>query len=148
MFDYYIMIYETYIWGNLNSCFLFVFFPYGRFLHHVLSYRGPTLTFLRGDEGALFCLGGTSEWRESHQFWGGEDTIILQLLPLYKVINRKYFCMMDHSLLIVNIKLNVFCQYKNITSQVAQSPCIWTHPYEAIQKALEPVVTQEIHLLK
>jgi hypothetical protein len=59
-----------------------------RFLHHVLSYRGPTLTFLRGDEGVLFCMGGTSEWRESHQYWGGDDTIILQLLPNYKVINR------------------------------------------------------------
>lgn len=59
-----------------------------RFLHHVLSYRGPTLTFLRGDDGVLFCMGGTSEWRESHQYWGGDDTIILQLLPFYKVINR------------------------------------------------------------
>jgi len=35
-------------------------------------------------------MGGTSEWRESHQYWGGDDTIILQLLPHYKVINRKY----------------------------------------------------------
>lgn len=57
----------------------------------MLSYRGPTLTFLRGDEGVLFCIGATIEWRESHQYWGGDDTIILELLPHYKVINRKYY---------------------------------------------------------
>lgn len=74
---------------NINFCFFGFSFRL-RFLHHVLSYRGPTLTFLRGDEGVLFCMGATSEWRESHQYWGGDDTIILQLLPHYKVINRKY----------------------------------------------------------
>lgn len=59
-----------------------------RFLHHVLSYRGPTLTFLRGDQGVEFCLGATQEWRESHQYWGSDDSIIIQILPLYHVVQR------------------------------------------------------------
>lgn len=59
-----------------------------RFLHHVLSYRGPTLTFLRGDQGVEFCIGGTQEWRESHQYWGSDDSIIIQILPLYHVVQR------------------------------------------------------------
>lgn len=59
-----------------------------RFLHHVLSYKGPTLTFLRGENDNVFCVGATSEWHESHQYWGAQDCIILQILPLYRVIEK------------------------------------------------------------
>lgn len=59
-----------------------------RFLTHVLNYRGPTLIFLRGDNGVEFLLGSSSEWKESHQYWGSQDCIILQLLPEYHVIER------------------------------------------------------------
>uniref|UniRef100_A0A8D8SCC1 TLDc domain-containing protein n=1 Tax=Cacopsylla melanoneura TaxID=428564 RepID=A0A8D8SCC1_9HEMI len=59
-----------------------------RFLHHVLSYKGPTLTFLRGEGDNVFCIGATSEWHESHQYWGAQDCIILQILPLYRVIEK------------------------------------------------------------
>ncbi|XP_065226218.1 uncharacterized protein LOC135849645 [Planococcus citri] len=59
-----------------------------RFLHHVLGYRGPTLTFLRGSEDVEFCLAATDEWRESHLFWGGEDCMLIQILPLYKVVEK------------------------------------------------------------
>lgn len=59
-----------------------------RFLHHVLSYKGPTLTFLRGESDNVFCIGATSEWHESHQYWGAQDCIILQILPLYRVIEK------------------------------------------------------------
>ena len=59
-----------------------------RFLHHVLSYRGPTLTFLRGQEGVEFCLAADSEWHESNHYWGCENSCILQILPLFHVIER------------------------------------------------------------
>ncbi|XP_046682755.1 uncharacterized protein LOC124369080 [Homalodisca vitripennis] len=59
-----------------------------RFLHHVLSYRGPTLTFLRGEQDTEFCIGATQEWQESHLYWGGEESIIVQILPLYHVVQR------------------------------------------------------------
>uniref|UniRef100_A0A1B6FL81 TLDc domain-containing protein n=1 Tax=Cuerna arida TaxID=1464854 RepID=A0A1B6FL81_9HEMI len=59
-----------------------------RFSHHVLSYRGPTLTFLRGEQDTEFCIGATQEWQESHLYWGGEESIIIQILPLYHVVQR------------------------------------------------------------
>lgn len=59
-----------------------------RFLHHVLSYRGPTLLFLRGEQNVEFCMGVSNEWHESHQYWGGEDCIVIQILPLYHVIEK------------------------------------------------------------
>ncbi|XP_034237188.1 uncharacterized protein LOC117642768 isoform X2 [Thrips palmi] len=59
-----------------------------RFLHHVLSYRGPTLTFLRGQEGVEFCVAADSEWHESNHYWGCENSCILQILPLFHVIER------------------------------------------------------------
>uniref|UniRef100_A0A1B6DBB8 TLDc domain-containing protein n=1 Tax=Clastoptera arizonana TaxID=38151 RepID=A0A1B6DBB8_9HEMI len=59
-----------------------------RFLHHVLSYRGPTLMFIEGDQGMIFCIGSNQEWKDTHQYWGGEESIIVQMLPLYSVVER------------------------------------------------------------
>lgn len=59
-----------------------------RFFHHVLGYRGPTLMFIRGTDDVEFCLAVTDEWRESHQYWGREDCMLIQILPLYKVVER------------------------------------------------------------
>ncbi|KAK7598222.1 hypothetical protein V9T40_006457 [Parthenolecanium corni] len=59
-----------------------------RFFHHVLGYRGPTVTFIRGNDDVEFCLAVTDEWRESHLFWGKEDCMLVQILPTYKVIER------------------------------------------------------------
>ncbi|CAH0391608.1 unnamed protein product [Bemisia tabaci] len=59
-----------------------------RFLHHTLSYRGPTLTFIRGENDLELCCGATDEWRESHVYWGREECICLQILPLFKVLDR------------------------------------------------------------
>ncbi|XP_063220459.1 uncharacterized protein LOC134529867 isoform X2 [Bacillus rossius redtenbacheri] len=59
-----------------------------RFLFHVLSYRGPTLTLIRGQDGVQFCIGSATEWRESHLYWGDENCIIIQILPLYHIIDR------------------------------------------------------------
>uniref|UniRef100_A0ABD2W842 TLDc domain-containing protein n=1 Tax=Trichogramma kaykai TaxID=54128 RepID=A0ABD2W842_9HYME len=67
-----------------------------RFLHHVLSYHGPTLTFIRA-EGALdadrrtyptYCICSSMEWRESHLYWGNEDSMVVELLPNYRVIQK------------------------------------------------------------
>ncbi|XP_023720002.1 uncharacterized protein LOC111871259 isoform X2 [Cryptotermes secundus] len=59
-----------------------------RFMHHVFGYRGPTLTFLRGQDGVQFCLAADSEWQESHQYWGGEECTVIQILPLYHIVER------------------------------------------------------------
>jgi hypothetical protein len=56
----------------------------------VFGYRGPTLTFLRGQEGVQFCIAADSEWQESHQFWGGEECAVIQILPLYNIVQRMY----------------------------------------------------------
>nr|CAD7401283.1 unnamed protein product [Timema poppensis] len=59
-----------------------------RFMHHVLSYRGSTLTFLRGEGGVQFCVAASTEWKESHQYWGGDDCVVIQLLPNYQIIQK------------------------------------------------------------
>ncbi|XP_046387105.1 LOW QUALITY PROTEIN: uncharacterized protein LOC124156543 [Ischnura elegans] len=57
-----------------------------RFMHHVLNYRGPSLTFLQGDGGVEFCLASTDEWKESNHYWGQDECSIIQLLPLFHII--------------------------------------------------------------
>uniref|UniRef100_A0A6M2DRT9 TLDc domain-containing protein n=1 Tax=Xenopsylla cheopis TaxID=163159 RepID=A0A6M2DRT9_XENCH len=52
-----------------------------RFLHHVLSYKGPTLVLLRSEEGHVFCIGSPCEWKESHQYWGTPESCVIKLLP-------------------------------------------------------------------
>jgi hypothetical protein len=59
-----------------------------RFMHHVFGYRGPTLTFLRGQEGVQFCVAADTEWQESHQYWGGDECTVIQILPLYSIVQR------------------------------------------------------------
>ncbi|XP_014474777.1 PREDICTED: restriction of telomere capping protein 5 isoform X1 [Dinoponera quadriceps] len=63
-----------------------------RFLHHVLGYRGPTLLFIRAasvesdEEFPTYCVCSAVEWRESHLYWGDDDSMGIQLTPSYKVI--------------------------------------------------------------
>lgn len=52
-----------------------------RFLNHVLSYKGPTLILVRAEGGSLFCIASVNEWKESHLYWGGEESTVCQLLP-------------------------------------------------------------------
>ncbi|KAG7207918.1 hypothetical protein KM043_009508 [Ampulex compressa] len=65
-----------------------------RFLHHVLGYKGPTLLFIKAanpekDNGNLtYCVCSAVEWRESHLYWGDEDSLGIELSPLYRVIER------------------------------------------------------------
>lgn len=52
-----------------------------RFLHHVLAYRGPTITILRAEEGNIYCVACPNEWKESNLYWGSDETVLIQLLP-------------------------------------------------------------------
>lgn len=65
-----------------------------RFLYHVLGYRGPTLLFIRivnsdGDTSRpTYCICSAIEWRESHLYWGDEDSMGIELFPSYRVIEK------------------------------------------------------------
>jgi len=59
-----------------------------RFTHHVFGYRGPTLTFMQGQDGVQFCIAADTEWQESHQYWGGDECVVIQILPLYSIVQR------------------------------------------------------------
>lgn len=59
-----------------------------RFEHHVMGYRGPTVTFLYGEGNRIFCLAVDQPWKESIHFWGSLNTIVLQLVPEYRVLDR------------------------------------------------------------
>ncbi|CAK9818155.1 hypothetical protein ANTQUA_LOCUS9691 [Anthophora quadrimaculata] len=65
-----------------------------RFLHHVLGYRGPTLLFIRAvspDKDTVcptVCICSAVEWRESHLYWGDEDTMGIELFPSYRIIEK------------------------------------------------------------
>ncbi|KOX78957.1 Restriction of telomere capping protein 5 [Melipona quadrifasciata] len=65
-----------------------------RFLHHVLGYRGPTLLFIRtvspneDTSRPIYCICSAIEWRESHLYWGDEDTLGIELFPSYRIIEK------------------------------------------------------------
>ncbi|GJQ78113.1 hypothetical protein Trydic_g2451 [Trypoxylus dichotomus] len=59
-----------------------------RFLHHVLAYKGPTLILIKADNDSLFCIAAPCEWKESHQYWGGEDCAVVQLFPKFQVLEK------------------------------------------------------------
>ncbi|XP_057370812.1 uncharacterized protein LOC130691834 [Daphnia carinata] len=59
-----------------------------RFEHHVMGYRGPTVSFLYAEGDRIFCLAVDLAWKESIQFWGTPNTITVQLTPEYRVIDR------------------------------------------------------------
>lgn len=60
-----------------------------RFLHHVLGYRGPNLVLFRCDDDLLFCVANPAEWRETHLYYGTEDSCCLQLLPKFVMLEQK-----------------------------------------------------------
>lgn len=64
-----------------------------RFLHHVLGYRGPTLTLLRtkslkDDSEKLYCIGAPQEWKETSLYTGGEDSCLIQISPKFSVMEK------------------------------------------------------------
>ncbi|KAL0818639.1 hypothetical protein ABMA28_009064 [Loxostege sticticalis] len=58
-----------------------------RFLHHTTSYRGPTLVVLEAGELTLV-VASPVEWHETHQYWGGPDSALVQLFPTFALIER------------------------------------------------------------
>lgn len=52
-----------------------------------LPARGPTLVLISAQE-ALIVVASPQEWRESHQYWGGPEAAVLQLLPTFAVVER------------------------------------------------------------
>ncbi|KAK0071664.1 hypothetical protein PV325_012531, partial [Microctonus aethiopoides] len=75
-----------------------------RFLHHIIGYKGPTILFIKGDSGnneyVTYCVCSTMEWRESHLYWGDDDSMIIELQPSYKIIEhdpRNPFVNIDQS---------------------------------------------------
>lgn len=64
-----------------------------RFLHHVLGYKGPTLTLLKARSikdniEKLFCVASSTEWRETHLYVGGEESCLLQLTPKFSLMEK------------------------------------------------------------
>jgi hypothetical protein len=66
-----------------------------RFLHHVLGYKGPTLLFVRAVSETedrrhypTYCICSAVEWRESHLYWGSEDSMVIELQPNYRVVQK------------------------------------------------------------
>ncbi|XP_056633746.1 uncharacterized protein LOC130898896 isoform X4 [Diorhabda carinulata] len=59
-----------------------------RFLHHVMNYKGPTLTLIKVQDGQKFCIASPNEWRESHHYWGGEECAVFQLLPKFQLLEK------------------------------------------------------------
>ncbi|XP_076453248.1 uncharacterized protein LOC143288541 [Babylonia areolata] len=57
-----------------------------RFSHHVMSYHGPNLVFLSFEGGNLYCLALDMGFREGVQKFGGRDCCLIQLLPVYRVV--------------------------------------------------------------
>ncbi|PVD32798.1 hypothetical protein C0Q70_08244 [Pomacea canaliculata] len=57
-----------------------------RFSHHILSYHGHNLTFVGFEGRNLYCLALDCGWKESLQKIGGPDCRLIQLLPVYRVI--------------------------------------------------------------
>lgn len=57
-----------------------------RYLHHVLGYKGPNLTLLKGENDLLVCIASPTEWRESYMYTGGDECAIVQLLPKFVLL--------------------------------------------------------------
>ncbi|XP_050410341.1 uncharacterized protein LOC126824930 [Patella vulgata] len=57
-----------------------------RFTHHVTSYSGPTMTFLSFEGRNLYCIAADCGWRESTSLFGGPDCMLIQLSPVYRVV--------------------------------------------------------------
>lgn len=56
-----------------------------RFETYAFSYKGPSVTLITFDSH-IYVVGNDDEWRESLQRWGGDDCILLQILPRFGVV--------------------------------------------------------------
>lgn len=56
-----------------------------RFQHHVFSYRGPTAMIVKTDGDVMLCVAIDHEWRERVSRWGGDQCIVMQITPCFKI---------------------------------------------------------------
>ncbi|XP_060074137.1 uncharacterized protein LOC132553874 [Ylistrum balloti] len=57
-----------------------------RFAHHVMSYQGPTVTLVSFEGRNVYCIAEDRQWREGLQKFGDVDSMLIQLTPVYRVI--------------------------------------------------------------
>ncbi|GFN99604.1 hypothetical protein PoB_002611000 [Plakobranchus ocellatus] len=57
-----------------------------RFNTHVTSYHAPNVTFLSFEGRNLYCLAVDRGWVEGPKKFGGEDCRLIQLLPVFRVV--------------------------------------------------------------
>ena len=57
-----------------------------RFTNHVSSYHGPTVTLLSFEGRNIYCVAEDTGWREGTTRFGGEDTMLLQITPVFRVV--------------------------------------------------------------
>ncbi|CAF4321187.1 unnamed protein product, partial [Adineta steineri] len=57
-----------------------------RFQHHIFGYKAPIIILFEISDGYLFCLCCDDEFRESPKHFGGIQSCLLQLKPVFKVV--------------------------------------------------------------
>ncbi|RUS89758.1 hypothetical protein EGW08_002461 [Elysia chlorotica] len=57
-----------------------------RFNTHVSSYQAPNVIFLSFEGRNLYCLAVDKGWAEGPSKFGGEDCRLIQMLPVYRVV--------------------------------------------------------------
>ncbi|UJR25140.1 hypothetical protein I4U23_006499 [Adineta vaga] len=57
-----------------------------RFQHHIFGYKASLVMLFEVSDGYLFCLCCDEEFRESPKYFGGIQTCLLQLKPVFKLV--------------------------------------------------------------
>ncbi|XP_041347657.1 uncharacterized protein LOC121367505 [Gigantopelta aegis] len=57
-----------------------------RFTHHVTSYHGPSIMLVSFEGRNLYCVANDTGWRDGPDKYGGEECMLLQISPVYRVI--------------------------------------------------------------
>lgn len=59
---------------------------HNRFHHHISSYHGPTITLISFEGRNTYCLALDKPWREGSSRFGGEDSMLIQISPIFRVM--------------------------------------------------------------
>ncbi|XP_052223040.1 uncharacterized protein LOC127838930 isoform X2 [Dreissena polymorpha] len=57
-----------------------------RFSHHVLGYKDSSLTLISFEGRNIYCIASDDPWRESVQKFGREDACVIQISPVFKIV--------------------------------------------------------------
>ncbi|GAB1604605.1 uncharacterized protein LOC106870288 isoform X1 [Argonauta hians] len=57
-----------------------------RFSHHVSSYKGSCVMLLSFEGKNLYCIASDCGWREGTKRFGNDQCLLIQLLPIYRVV--------------------------------------------------------------